>query len=78
MKSPQPDGAPPVEISIEELEALVEQARAALPEDGYQNLLQQIRHVAQHTDGAEQRRKRVWRICASCCVRPRPRKRRRC
>lgn len=43
MKSPQPDGAPPVEISIEELEALVEQARAALPEDGYQKLLGAVR-----------------------------------
>ena len=39
MKSPQPEGAPPLEISIEELEALVEQARPALSEDGYQKLL---------------------------------------
>ena len=39
MKSPQPGGAPPLEISIEELEALVEQARPALSEDGYQKLL---------------------------------------
>ena len=39
MKSPQPEGAPPLEISIEELEALVEQARSALAEDGYQKLL---------------------------------------
>lgn len=39
MKSPQPAGAPPWEISIEELEALVEQARAVLPEDGYKKLL---------------------------------------
>jgi transposase len=39
MKSPQPEGAPPLEISIAELEALVEQARPALSEDGYQKLL---------------------------------------
>src|SRR5205823_13079260 len=38
MKSPQPEGAPAWEISIEELEALVEQVRAVLPEDGYQKL----------------------------------------
>ena len=34
MKSPQPEGAPPLEISIEELEAWVEQVRPALSEDG--------------------------------------------
>ena len=39
MKSPQPEGAPPLEISIEELEALVEQVRPALSEEGYQKLL---------------------------------------
>jgi len=39
MKSPKPEGAPPLEVSIEELEALVEQARPALSEDGYQKLL---------------------------------------
>jgi hypothetical protein len=34
MKSSRPEGAPPLEISIEELQALVEQARAVLSEDG--------------------------------------------
>jgi len=50
MKSPQPEGAPPLEISIEELEALVEQARAVLSEDGYQKLLsavQTLRYVTE-------------------------------
>ena len=56
MKSPQPEGAPPLEISIEELEALVEQARQARPalsEDGYQKLLgaiQTLRYVTELLD----------------------------
>ena len=33
------DERPRLEVSAEELEALVEQARAVLPEDGYQKLL---------------------------------------
>ncbi len=33
------DEIPRLDVSTEELEALVEQARAVLPEDGYQKLL---------------------------------------
>jgi hypothetical protein len=34
---PRPEGAPPLEMSIEELDVLVEQVRPALSEGGYQS-----------------------------------------
>ena len=76
MRPPQPEGAPPWEISMEELETLVEQARAVRAEDGYKKLLGAVRTLRYVTE-LLRRRKRAWRICASCCVQPRPRKRRR-
>src|SRR5712691_6334824 len=43
MKAPEPEGAPRLDLSIEELEALLEQARQEpLREDGYQKLLAAI------------------------------------
>lgn len=39
MRLPGSDEVPRLDVSTEELEALVEQARAVLPEDGYQKLL---------------------------------------
>ena len=55
MKSPQPEGAPPLEISIEELEALVEQARAALSEEGYKKLLGAIHTLRYVTELLEKK-----------------------
>ena len=56
MKSPQPGGAPPLEISIEELEALVEQARPALSEDGYQKLLGAVHTLRYVTELLEKKK----------------------
>ena len=56
MKSPQPEGAPPLEISIEELEALVEQARPALSEDGYQKLLGAVHTLRYVTELLEKKK----------------------
>ncbi len=55
MRSPQPEGAPPLEISMEELEALVEQARAVLSEDGYQKLLGAVRTLRYVTELLEKK-----------------------
>ena len=38
MKPPDREGAPPIDVPIEELEGWVEQARSALSEEGYQKL----------------------------------------
>jgi hypothetical protein len=44
MKAPEPEGAPRLDVSMEELEALLKQARQEpLREDGYQKLLAAIR-----------------------------------
>ena len=59
MKSPQPGGAPPLEISIEELEALVEQARPALSEDGYQKLLGAV-HTLRYVTELLEKKKASW------------------
>ena len=56
MKSPQPEGAPPLEISIEELEALVEQARPALSEDGYQKLFGAVHTLRYVTELLEKKK----------------------
>ena len=55
MKSPRPEGAPPLEISIEELQALVEQARAVLSEDGYQKLLGAVHTLRYGTELLEKK-----------------------
>jgi transposase len=43
MKPLAPEGAPPIEVPLEELERLLEQARPALSEEGYQKLRAAIR-----------------------------------
>ena len=53
MRPPQPEGAPPLEISLEERETLVAQARAVLPEDGYQKLLGAVRTLRYVTEWLE-------------------------
>ena len=45
MKSPDPEGIPRIDVSSEELEALLEQARPALAEDGYQKLKSRDPHA---------------------------------
>ena len=50
MKSPAPEGAPRIDISCEELEALLEGARAALGETGYQKLQAAIRTLGYVTE----------------------------
>jgi len=55
MKPPVPEGAPPIDISIEELEALLEQARPALSEEGYQKLRAAIRTLGYVTELLEKK-----------------------
>ena len=50
MKSPAPEGAPRIDVSCEELEALLEKARAALGETGYQKLQAAIRTLGYVTE----------------------------
>ena len=50
MRPPQPEGAPRLDVSIEELEALLEQARPALSEDGYEKLRAAIRTLGYVTE----------------------------
>ena len=55
MKSPQPEGVPRWEMSIAELEALVEQTRSVLSEDGYQKLLGAVRTLRYVTELLEKK-----------------------
>ena len=50
MKSPAPEGAPRIDVSCEELEALLEGARAALGETGYHKLQAAIRTLGYVTE----------------------------
>src|SRR5271157_5137901 len=50
MKSPAPEGAPRIDVSCEELEDLLEGARAALGETGYQKLQAAIRTLGYVTE----------------------------
>ena len=50
MKPPAPEGTPRIDVSCEELEALLEEARAALGEDGYQKLQAAIRTLGYVTE----------------------------
>ena len=50
MKPPGPEGAPPIDVSIEELEAVLEQARPSLGEEGYQKLRAAIRTLGYVTE----------------------------
>jgi transposase len=55
MKRPSPEGALPIEVSIEELEALLAQARPALSEEGYQKLRAAVRTLGYVTDLLEKK-----------------------
>ncbi|MGP8242901.1 MAG: IS66 family transposase [Bryobacteraceae bacterium] len=56
MKSPGPEGTPPLDVSIEELKALLERARQEpLREDGYQKLLAAIRTLHYVTELLEKK-----------------------
>lgn len=50
MKPPGPEGAPRIDVSCEELEALLEQARLALGEEGYEKLRAAIRTLGYVTE----------------------------
>ncbi len=55
MKPPDPEGVPPIDVPIEELEALLEQARPALSEVGYQKLRAAIRTLGYVTELLEKK-----------------------
>jgi len=55
MKPPDPEGAPPIDVSLEELEGLLEQARPALSEEGYQKLRGAIRTLGYVTELLEKK-----------------------
>jgi transposase len=55
MKPPDPEGAPRWDVSIEELEALLERARPALGEDGYEKLRAAIRTLGYVTELLEKK-----------------------
>jgi hypothetical protein len=51
MKTPEPEGVPRLDVSIQELEALLEQARQEpLREEGYQKLLAAVRTLRYVTE----------------------------
>ena len=50
MKPPSPEGLPRIDVSTAELEALLEQGRPALGEDGYQKLRAAIRTLGYVTE----------------------------
>jgi len=53
--APSGPGAPPIDVSIEELETLLEQARPALSEEGYQKLRAAIRTLGYVTELLEKK-----------------------
>ena len=55
MKPLDPEGAPPIDVPIEELEGLLEQARPALSEEGYQKLRAAIRTLGYVTELLEKK-----------------------
>jgi transposase len=55
MKPPVPEGAPQLDVTIEELEALLEQARPALSEEGYEKLRAAIRTLGYVTELLEKK-----------------------
>ena len=50
MKPPGPEGLPRIDVSTAELEALLEQGRPSLGEDGYQKLRAAIRTLGYVTE----------------------------
>jgi transposase len=55
MKPLDPEGAPPIDVPIEELEGLLEQVRPALSEEGYQKLRAAIRTLGYVTELLEKK-----------------------
>ena len=56
MKAPEPEGVPRLDVSMEELEALLEQARQEpLREEGYQKLLAALRTLHYVTELLEKK-----------------------
>jgi hypothetical protein len=55
MRPPQQEDVPPLDVSIEELEALLEQARPALGVDGYEKLRAAIRTLGYMTELLEKK-----------------------
>jgi len=55
MKPPDREGAPPIDVPIEELEGLLEQARPALSAEGYQKLRAAIRTLGYVTELLEKK-----------------------
>ncbi len=55
MKPLHPEGAPPIDVPLEELEGLLEQARPALSEEGYQKLRAAIRTLGYVTELLEKK-----------------------
>src|ERR1022692_2761517 len=55
MRPPQPEGAPRLDVSIEELEAWLERARPALGAEGYEKLRAAIRTLGYVTELLEKK-----------------------
>src|ERR1700692_4167406 len=55
MRPPQPEGVPPLDVSIEEVEKLLERARPALGADGYEKLRAAIRTLGYVTELLEKK-----------------------
>src|ERR1700692_1414092 len=55
MRPPQPEGVPPLDVSIEEVEKLLERARPALGADGYEKLRAAIRTLGYMTELLEKK-----------------------
>jgi transposase len=67
MKRPDPEGAQPIDVSLEELEALLEQARPALGEEGYQKLRAAIRTLGYVTELLEKKETTLARLRELLC-----------
>ena len=55
MKRREPEGMPPLDVPLEELERLLDQARPALGEEGYQKLRAAIRTLGYVTELLEKK-----------------------
>src|ERR1017187_8898702 len=66
----KPPGVPPIQVPIEELEGLLEQARPALSAEGYQKLRAAIRTLVYVTELLEQKETTLAARRAVSCVHP--------
>lgn len=67
MKRTDPEGAPLIDVSIEELEALLEQARPALSAEGYEKLRAAIRTLGYVTELLEKKETTLAALRALLC-----------